>query len=342
MGAKRRSVTVWDVAEMAQVSAQTVSRVLNGRGYATEETRRKVLTAVDTLGYRPNAIGKSLRMTQSPVVGLVVADVGNPFYARLHRALERELRDSGLAVFLLNCDDDPDLEARQLELLLSYRPTGLVLVPAAGSRFGEKDVAAFKNVVLVSRTLPNLSVPTVQTNESESFAIAAQELFDHGHQHIAAVLGRSSVSTTQLREAGLDAAVARNPGCHADVIYTDGSAEAGRKATTKFLRREHHKATGIVGFNGPITEGILEGIHDHGLRCPDDVSVVGFTDAGWMRATHPSITSIAQPVEEFGHLAGQLMKELVGGNAAVNKNHAVAPGVLVRRESVGFRRGESL
>jgi LacI family transcriptional regulator len=330
---KRESVTVWDVAAAAAVSAQTVSRVLNGKGYASEETKTKVREAADALGYKPNLLGRSLRSALSPMVGLVVADVTNPFYARLHRSLEHSLRDSGLSVFLLNCDDDPAVEQQKLELLASYSPTGLVISPASDSRFDDNDLATFRNVVLVSRTLPDLAAPTVQTNESESFALAAQELFDIGHTTIAAVLGRPSVSTTVLREAGLKAALGRNPGRRALVRYTDGSAEEGTSATLALLRDEV-ELTGIIGFNGPVTEGVLDGIRTAGLLYPADVSVIGFTDSGWMRASRPSITAVAQPVEEMGQLAGELIVRMARGEQVSADTHLIAAGSLVRRESV--------
>jgi DNA-binding LacI/PurR family transcriptional regulator len=330
---KRDGVTVWHVAEEAGVSAQTVSRVLNNRGYASEAAREKVVTAAAELGYTPNLLGKSLRSTLSPMIGLVVADVANPFYARLHRALEHALRDSDLSVFLLNCDDDPVVERQRLKLLASYRPTGLVISPAANSSLSTADLKRFRNVVLVSRTLPNLPVPTVQTDEAEAFARAAQELFDYGHSVIAAVLGPPSVSTTQLRERGLREALVRNPGRRAVVRYTDGSAAEGLAAMADLLCTDR-ELSGVIGFNGPVTEGVLDGIRAAGLNYPDDISVIGFTDAVWMRASRPSITAVVQPVEEMGRLAGELIIRMASGQDVDPNTHLITKCSLVRRDSI--------
>ncbi|MEV4089435.1 LacI family DNA-binding transcriptional regulator, partial [Nonomuraea fuscirosea] len=116
--------TIYTVARAVGVSAQTVSRVLNGTGQVSEKTRAAVLAAIEAQGYRPNAVGRSLRASRTPMVGVLVADIGNPFYARLHRAIERRLSGSGYSLMLMNCDDDARIERRQLELLRSYRPTG--------------------------------------------------------------------------------------------------------------------------------------------------------------------------------------------------------------------------
>lgn len=336
---KRSQATVHDVAEAAGVSAQTVSRVLNGRGYVSVETRQRVVDAVARLGYSPNVIGRSLRSTRSPMVGLVVSDIGNPFYARLHRAIEAPLREAGLSVLLLNCDDDPELESTQLDLLASYRPTGLVLSPATGSRFSAQHVGVFENVVLVSRTIPGVDVPTVVTNETEAFAEAAEELFSAGHRRIAAVLGPDGVSTTRLREAGLDRATAADPERRSIVRYTEGTSAAARVAMGELLAVDHG-ITAVLGFNIPVTEGILIAVREAGLGVPRDMSVVGFTDAGWMAAVHPAVTAVAQPVEEMGRLAGALMVRMAFGERPSGVPHLVVPGTLVRRESVAPPREE--
>lgn len=331
--------TVWDVAEAAGVSAQTVSRALNNRGYVSESTRDRVIAAAQRLDYAPNILGKSLRSTRSPMVGLVVADVANPFYARLHRALEASLSAAGLSVLLLNCDDDPEREQRQLALLAAYRPTGLVLVPAHDSRFSSADLGEFDNVVLVSRTLPGIGAPTVVFDESAAFAAATEELCEVGHRRIAAILGPKGVSTTVHREEGFRS-VAERFDAEAIVQYCDGTA-AGGYAAARLLLEAENSSTGIVGFNVPVTEGILAAVRDIGLSVPNEVSVVSFTDAAWMAATWPAITAVAQPIEEMGRIAGELIVERAQGGTAATGVHLSGTGALQRRGSVAApERGE--
>jgi LacI family transcriptional regulator len=312
------------------VSAQTVSRVLNGTGQVSAKTRTAVLAAVAAQGYRPNAVGRSLRASRTPMIGVLVADIGNPFYARLHRAIERSLDGSGYMLTLINCDDDAQVERRQLELLRSYRPTGLVIVPSIGSSLCDDDLQAFGHVICVSRVLDDVHVPAVVTNEREAVSLATTELLAHGHTEIAIILGPRDASTTRAREVGFHEGL--RPGCHGLVRYTDGTRQDGEAAASDLLRT-HPGVTGVVGFNALVTEGIVSALLHAGRRCPDDISVIGFTDAGWLTLHRPAISVIDQPVEEMGALAGRLLLDMASGKA-VSPGPRVVASELVRRGSV--------
>ncbi|MEV5504665.1 LacI family DNA-binding transcriptional regulator [Nonomuraea fuscirosea] len=334
--------TIYTVARAVGVSAQTVSRVLNGTGQVSEKTRAAVLAAIEAQGYRPNAVGRSLRASRTPMVGVLVADIGNPFYARLHRAIERRLSGSGYSLMLMNCDDDARIERRQLELLRSYRPTGLVIVPSVGSSLSAADLPAYGHVVSVSRVLDGLPVPAVVTDERESVRAAAEELIAHGHTELALISGPEQASTARAREEGFHEALARHPGRRGIVRHTDGTRAGAQAAAGELLGTRPGPAamgptamgpTAMVGFNALVTEGIVSAIMAAGLRCPEDVSVVGFTDAGWMTLHRPPISVIDQPVEEMGALAGRLLLDLAAGES-VAPGPRVVPSTLIRRGSV--------
>jgi DNA-binding LacI/PurR family transcriptional regulator len=323
------SVTVKTVAAYAGVSAQTVSRVLRGTGYVSEETRANVLGAVAAVGYRPNALGRSLRATRTPMVGLLITDIANPFYARLHKAIEAVFRGRGLTLMLLNSDDDRETERQQLELVRSYQPSGLLLAPAVHSSLTTDDFDG--PAVLVSRTLPDLAVPSVVTNEPEAMAEATSALLDAGHRRIVAVLGPQDASTTVRREAGYREAM-RLAGAQPLAVYTDQTGPGARAAIRHALRTDPG-ITGVLGFNAPVTEGILAGLRDLGLCCPHDVSLVGFTDAPWMAIYPPPITVVQQPVEAMGELAARMLLDLLDGKPVAPGPHVV-PSTLLRRDSI--------
>jgi len=323
--------TVKTVAAHAGVSAQTVSRVLRGTGYVSAETRAKVLAAVREVGYRPNAVGRSLRATRTPMVGLLITDITNPFYATLHKAIEAVFRNRGLTLMLLNSDDDPTTERQQLELLSSYRPSGLLVAPAVHSTLTTKDLAGLGGSVLVSRTLPELDVPSVVTNEPEAMGEATRALLDAGHRGIVAVLGPEAASTTKRRESGYRQAMVAAD-CEPLVHYTDQTGPGARAAITEALRA-HPDLTAAIGFNGPVTGGILAGMRDEGRTCPQDLSVVGFTDAPWMAFHPPPITVVRQPVDAMGRLAAELVLDLVDGKPVAAQPHVV-PSQLLHRQSV--------
>jgi DNA-binding LacI/PurR family transcriptional regulator len=323
--------TVKTVAAHAGVSAQTVSRVLRGTGYVSAETKAKVLAAVHAVGYRPNAVGRSLRATRTPMVGLLITDITNPFYATLHKSIEAVFRTRGLTLMLLNSDDDPATERQQLELLSSYRPSGLLVAPAVESTLTTEDLAGLGGSVLVSRTLPGLDVPSVVTNEPEAMGDATRALLDAGHRRIVAVLGPEAASTTKRRESGHRQAMVA-AGCEPLVHYTDQTGPGARAAITEALRA-HPDVTAAIGFNGPVTEGILAGMRDEGRTCPQDLSIVGFTDAPWMAFYPPPITVVRQPVEAMGRLAAELVLDLVDGKPVAAEPHVV-PSRLLHRQSV--------
>ncbi|MGW0808003.1 LacI family DNA-binding transcriptional regulator [Nonomuraea sp. NPDC002799] len=324
--------TIYTVARAAGVSAQTVSRVLNGTGQVSAKTRAAVLAAIEAQDYRPNAVGRSLRASRTPMIGVLVADIGNPFYARLHRAIERRLAGSGFSLMLMNSDDDARNERHQLELLRSYRPTGLAIVPSIGSSLSDEDLRAFGHVVSVSRVLDGVHVPAVVTNEREAVASAAAELLAHGHTEIAMILGPPQASTTRAREEGFQAALARHPGSRGLVRYTDGTRLGGESSAGELLDT-HPAATAVIGFNALVTEGVVRAVRAAGRRCPEDISIIGFTDAGWMTLFHPAISVIDQPVEEMGALAGHLLLDLASGKS-VEPGPRVVPSTLIRRGSV--------
>ncbi len=324
--------TVWTVAAAVGVSAQTVSRVLNESGPVSPATRDKVLAEVARQGYRPSNVGRGLRSRRMSMIGLLVADIGNPFYARLHRALEHALQPRGYTVMLANCDDDAAIERQRLDTLAGYRPTGLVCVPAVDSTLGADDITAFRHVVTVSRTIPGFAVPSVITDEAVVVRKATDELLDAGHQHIAAVLGPQGASTTASREQGFWNAVRAHTGASGQVRYTDGTRIAAGTALDELLD-EDPGITGVIGFNAPVTEGLLATMLRRGLRCPDDMSIVGFTDVGWLALHDPPITVIAQPIEEMGAKAAELVLNAVTGESTDDRQHVI-PSSLIQRGSV--------
>lgn len=339
MATQSDKITVLTVAKVAKVSAQTVSRVLTGKGYVSEPTRQRVQDAVAQLGYRPSAMGRSLRATRTPLVAFMVADITNPFYARLFKALEPALHGRGLTLMLLNSDDDPVLERQQLDLVASYRPTGLVISPSVDSTFSVSDLANFNHAVFVSRTLDSVPIPSIVTNECDAMAEATTTLVSQGHCHLLAVLGLPGTTTTVNRELGIRSVIDGRQAVNATIIYTDQTYKGAHQAVLSALQHDQ-SITGILAFNSQVTEGVLLALRDLDLSCPDDVSVIGFTDAGWMAFNQPPVTVVAQPVELMGERAAQILLDLIDGKQIPPKPHVV-PSTLVERASVAAPRNIS-
>jgi len=327
------AATVHTVAAAAHVSAQTFSRVLNGTGYVSATTRARVLAAIDQVGYRRNTVGRSLRAARTPTVAFLISDITNPFYARVYRALEPRFRERDLTIMLLNCDDDPQLERRQLEILASYRPTGLIISPAVDSTLNANDLLAFNQTVMISRTIDLPKVPSVVTDEQRAMATATQALIDRGHRRILAVLGLERTTTTINREAGFRAACSETPGVEPIGIYTDQTSAGARRAVRDALTGDAC-ITAVAAFNSQVTEGIFSALWELGISCPTDMSVVGFTDSAWMEFHQPPVSVIAQPVEEMGDLAARLLLDLIDQRPVDPRAHIVS-STLIDRGSIG-------
>jgi DNA-binding LacI/PurR family transcriptional regulator len=180
--------------------------------------------------------------------------------------------------------------------------------------------------------LPGVDAPAVVTNEPEVMQEATQALLTAGHRRIMAVLGPATASTTQRREEGYRKAMAV-AGCEPMAYYTDQTASGARQAVKDALSA-CGDITAVVAFNGPVTEGILAGMRDMNLRCPEDLSLVGFTDAPWMEFFQPPITVVRQPVEAMGALAAKLILNLIDGQSVENKPHVVPSRLLLRSSIV--------
>lgn len=323
--------TLRDISERAGLSTYAVSRAIAGKPGVSASTRGRVLAIAAELGYVPNLLGRSLRETRTPMVGLVVADAANPFYGRLHKSLEAVFRERELTLMLLNSDDETTVERQKLELLRAYQPTGLIISPAVNSSLGPEMLATFPGAILVSRTLERLDAPAVVTNEHEVMKEATEALMKLGHRRVLAVLGPEASSTTKKREAGYRAA-ALLFGCEPLVRYTDQSSAGGRESFREAMVTDP-SVTAAIAFNVPVTEGILAGLRDLGLVCPRDLSLIGFSDADWMEFVRPSITAVVQPIEAMGELAARLLLQIIDGESVADGSHVVESR-LVLRESV--------
>ncbi|MFT3688706.1 LacI family DNA-binding transcriptional regulator [Paenirhodobacter sp.] len=294
------AVSIKDVARQAGVAPSTVSRAL-GKGPVSEDVRRKVADAVIQTGYRPNLAARRLRSRQSMTVGLVVADIRNPFFTELARAVETAAYESGMRVLLCNTDEDPGREAMYLGLMAEERASGLILAPTRAldpARLAEFEIP----VVLVDRGLPGARRDTVVLDNRA----AAETLVDHlvatGRRRIAGLFGVTS-ATGDERRAGFEAAMARH-GLAPRLRMAAPTPEAGHAALADLLSE---RPEAVVLSNGLFTGAMLRLCRERALAIPRDIAVCGFDDEAWASFVEPGITVIRQPLETFGREAMQML-----------------------------------
>ena len=309
-------VTRDDVARAAGVSVATVSYVLNaGPKGVSDEKRRRVLAAVQALGYRPNAIAASLRARHTRILGLVLPTSASPYFAALAHAIELAATTQGYQVVVCNTAEDPGREAAHIETLLRLRVDGLVWIPAdvrAGGARRRPSMAAPTRpdvpTVLVDRALPGATglYDVIGSDNAAGGGLAAEHLLSLGHRRVAIVSGRRELAHAQQRLVGARNRLARAgvplPASH--VVSSDFTYAAGAEAAAGWLALPRRaRPTAIIAGNDSTAIGVLHAAASAGVRVPEQLSVVGFNDVPQAAYTVPPLTTIAQPLDTVAALA---------------------------------------
>lgn len=340
-GGNRRP-TIHDVARAASVSPATVSNVLTGRRRVDPELAGRVLATIEELGYRRDVAASALRGAQRMVVGAIVPELGNPFFAELVDRLEREARASGRRLLIATSGGDHAEETRQIEALTAWRPAGVIAVPCDGcfpARAAlERDGIPF---VVVDRPLnEGGQADTVAVDNVAAAYEGAQRLLEMGHRHLLIVISSTVIGNIRERLAGIDAAIADVPGARAEVLEAGFEVSEIAEAVVTQLARLP-QPTAIFTLNNVLTLGTLKATAQVGLKIPRDVSVLGFDDYDWMEVFRPPLCAIRQPVAEMAHAAWQRLAILTGA-APMGSDPAIChvrlPCTLVWRESVAAPR----
>ncbi|MGY0061697.1 LacI family DNA-binding transcriptional regulator [Streptomyces sp. LZ34] len=330
--------SIKDVAHHARVSVATVSRVLNDHPSVRADTRDRVLAAVAELGYRPNAVARSLRTDQTRALGLVISDVLNPFFTELARSVEDEARALGYSVVIGNADERPDLQDHHVRTLMDRRIDGLLVSPTDGGSPLMLDAARTGTpMVFVDRWIKGVDVPVVRTDGRGAVRDLVAHLHALGHRRLAIIAGPAATTTGSERvEAFRSALLEFGLALPADFIgQGDFQADSGRRVTARFLDLIEPPDV-IFAADSLMALGAMDEIRARGLRVPDDVALAAFDDIPWFVHTHPPITAIAQPTGELGRAAVRALIDRVEGRTAES---VILSARLVTRRSCGEPEG---
>lgn len=329
-----RGVTLRDVASEAGVSVKTVSRVVNGETVANEAMAVRVAEVVKRLGYRPNELARSLKGRRSRTIGLVIADVSNPFMATCAQAVEEVAQDHGYALIL--CDSHADLgtESSYVGLLTQRQVDGLLLVPAHGYNAHLKaERQAGLPVVAFDRPAEGVQTDTVLVENRAGAREATEHLIWHGHERIAFVGDVRHFYTARKRLEGYKEALEAE---NLEPLHSldAHSIELGEKATKDFLKAPD-PPTAMFAANILTTLGALRAIEDLGLRIPEDIALIGFDDFELAHVLRPRFTLVRQPAAELGRRAAQMLFERLDDGDHTEPRRIILPTELVVRESCG-------
>lgn len=328
--------TIADVARLAQVSTATVSRVLNGNTEVDPVLAERVRGAIDTLGYRPSRIARSLRTRRSTVWAVIIPDIRNPFFTDMVRGIEDVAYAHEHSLVLCNAEGDLEKETRYLTLAMDEHMAGIVLAPASPQL---TDLAAVRSagipVVSVDRRLADPSIDQVLIDNAGGAALAVEHLWSQGFRRIACISGPADLSTGADRlagyRAGLDAHGA--PTDDALVRHGDFHEESGYRAMTELLALPQPPDAVFVA-NNLMTLGALDAIAAAGLRVPEDLAVVGFDDMSWAPLLRPPLTTVGQPTYQLGAETAGLLLSRIGGYGGSGRTVELPAQLFVRASSV--------
>lgn len=336
-GVAGRRATLRDLAREARVDPSTVSRVVNGDPslVVKDETRERILEAVKSLHYVPNAMARGLRTRQSLTAGLLVPDIANPFFPEIIRGVEKVFAESGFHLLLADTDENPDKERGFVELLRSRLVDGFILATAFTQDETvstlAKERVPFVLVNRAHRDTPNYVV----TNDRDATRDAVRFLADLGHRRIAHIAGPLYTETGLDRLRGYREGLLEFRLPYLDSYTVEGNfkEEAGAHALERLWQLDP-RPTAILAANDVMAVGALSTARLLGIRVPEDLSIVGFNDIPICRYLTPSLTTMRVPLMEMGAASARMLVDLME-NRVVAGTPKVLPAELVVRGSTG-------
>lgn len=323
-------VNIKDVAARANVSVGTVSRVLAKNETVGKELRELVEATIQELNFRPSGVARGLRRSRTDMIGLVIPDITNPFFAELAKHVEASASQAGFSVLLSITNDDPKIELSQIETLLRSYPTGLIVVP---TQFGapakwQSDIAT----VAVDRRLKNY--PLISVDHYAGAGLAAQHLLQLGHRRIAYIAGPNESPVSRERRKGfLDTLVAA--GIQPEIAEGHFDYQSGEVLGKLLLSRpEDVRPTAIATASDQQAIGLLRAASDLNLEVPDNVSIIGFDDIPLANLITPRLTTISQPVEQ---IAARAVAFIIGENITVTTDQLLDAALIIRNSTAAAR-----
>jgi LacI family transcriptional regulator len=322
--------TMSDVAAQAGVSKTTVSHVINDTRFVEEETKQRVLQAIAELGYRPSVVARSLTTNRTETVGVIVSDSSNHFFAEVLRGIEDVLRPENYALLVCNTAEILEREAHYLDILMRQRVDGIIAA-ATSRRWDELTEVEAQHipVVFVDRIFEGLDDPFVGVDNQKGARLGTKCIIDCEHRQIGILAGFQRLSTMRERLVGFRQALQEHdiPLPEEWVITSALSIEGGHEAMRQLLTLPE-RPTAVFLNNNLLALGALLALKELGLRCPEDVGLVGFDDHPWAAVSDPPLTVVRQPAGQVGRAAAEMLL------ARINDEQIAEPRVILDCEIV--------
>ncbi len=312
----RKPATLKDVAALANVSRATAARALNSYGYVGGETAQKVQAAAEQLGYRGNRLAQALRNGQLPIVGCILGDIQNPFFARIAHDIEVLARERGHNLVIGSSEEELDQEISLLASLQSLSIRGFIVAPTSADNNGHLQGLIAENVplVLIDRVAEGVDCDSVLVDNEGGTRKAVEYLIGMGHRRIGLLQDNMRIFTSRERMSGYRTALAAGGIALDDrmISVSQSTVEHAVDATIRLFSQKN-PPTALFTVDSLMTQGALLAFRSMGISIPHDVSLIGFDDFNLATFTDPQITVVSQPVSEIGRAAARLLFDRLSG-----------------------------
>ncbi|SFD36105.1 transcriptional regulator, LacI family [Devosia psychrophila] len=301
---RNRRPTIVDVAELAGVSKSTAARALTGSTNITDETRERVVRAASAVGYERNHLAVGMRSGRSGMLGLVMPDIANPFWADVARGAQDRAAQAGMSLLVFSSDWDPDVEATHLQTLRRARVDGAIINPVSDS-FDDLDRFGLPCVFIGSSAERFPDVSSVGSDIAQAVRLGLDRLVQMGHPAPALILGpKSRLARARFLRAVHEHCVERDvdPGI-LDIEDGEYTVEGGREAMKRLMARARVGHLAVFAANDMMALGAMMAVRDAGLDCPRDVSIIGFDGIPSGEFAWPGLTTVAKPGRDIGERA---------------------------------------
>ncbi|MGQ9855251.1 MAG: LacI family DNA-binding transcriptional regulator [Fervidobacterium sp.] len=335
---KKDFVTIKDVAKVSGYSINTVSRALGNRGYVKRETKEKILKVASELGYMRNCAASALRTKRSHIVGVVVVDNTNPFYAEVIKGIELEAKKYGYTIILINTDRSYENEEKAIEILLQRRVEGLIITAVQTKNDDLRRLVEEKipNVIIGSK-FEDLATNYVCSDDEKGGYLAARHLIETNHRNLLLVNAEKFKYAAKMRELGVRRAIeeAREK-IELEVIYSKDGFDNGYDTFAKFIGKSRKKFSfdGIICYNDVYAFAVMKALKERGIKIPDEVSIVGFDDIYFSSIVEPSLTTVRTDKLKLG---AEAFRILINNIESGSVTELTLPVELVVRNSTIHR-----
>jgi LacI family transcriptional regulator len=335
-------VTVIDVAKAADVSPSTVSRILNGTTAVNADKRRRVLEAVKRLGYHPNAIAQSLVRGKSMTIGVVTGDISSAYYSHALGGIEQAFINTGYHPLFASANWNSQEEQAAIEMLLARQIDGLIVMGGYSNDEFLTNLSKRLPFVLVGRIVPGIENHCMATDNIQGGFLATQHLISLGHHAIAHITGSKTNPDAVARLQGYRQALETNGIPFEPNLVREGDfLERSGMMAIESLLMQHSNFSAVFTANDQMAVGARLALGRHGLRVPDDVSLIGYDDLPTSQYLYPPLTTVHQPMNEMGRDAVRHVIGLLKGEALKLEVPNLSLSIRESTRRVGIERTRS-